>query len=253
MDLNLYVRVMWRFRWLVLGGTVLAVALAFFSYASVSFKGGSPKLTYRQSPTWENQESVLITQHGFPWGRTVLPTPAPGAAVTPANSTFADPNRLIQLAVVYSQLANSDAVQRAVLTGLPTKAKMTAMADTIPGGIGTTLPFVQITGIGTTQAMATEIAMRGGQILSQYITNQQIAANIPANQRVVVQITTTPKVAKAQLLQGRKKTIPIVILLTVLIATFGLAFMLENLRPAVRVPAHASTTDELTAPASTAA
>ena len=33
---------------------------------------------------------------------------------------------------------------------------------------------------------------------------------------------------------ARKKTIPIVVLFTVLIATLGLAFILENLRPLVR-------------------
>ena len=56
-------------------------------------------------------------------------------------------------------------------------------------------------------------------------------AAIPPNERVdlqVLQNATAPI-----LLQPRKKTLPIVILLAVLSATIGLAFILENARPRV--------------------
>ncbi len=60
--------------------------------------------------------NLFITQGGFPWGRTVLPvnttnTPT-GTQILPSN--FADPNRLSNLALFYSQFANSDEVQRMI-------------------------------------------------------------------------------------------------------------------------------------------
>ena len=40
--------------------------------------------------------------------------------------------------------------------------------------------------------------------------------------------------ATTVLLEGRSKTVPIVVFLTVMLAVIGLAFILENLRPRVR-------------------
>ncbi len=42
------------------------------------------------------------------------------------------------------------------------------------------------------------------------------------------------------LLEGRSKTVPIVVFLTVMLAVIGLAFILENLRPRVRPVADVS-------------
>ncbi len=250
MNLQLYARVLWRFRWLVLVGTLAAFVLAFFSYASVSFKGGSPHLKYRESQFWQSQASVLITQEGFPWGRTVLPAPPVNNPAAGGAGNYADPNRLAQLAVFYSQLANSDAIQRLVLNGYPKSAKMTAAPDQVGNnGNGYSLPFVQIFGVGLTKAMAVAIADRGSRQFQSYIAQQQETAGIPAIDRVRLEITTAPRLDKAQLLTGRKKTTPIVILLTVLIATFGLAFILENLRPAVRSARVPADVEELRQPA----
>jgi hypothetical protein len=71
-----------------------------------------------------------------------------------------------------------------------------------------------------------------------YLKNQQRAAQIPAAQRIDLQIlkrSTRPVV-----IEPLKKTLPIAIFLAVAVATVGLAFVLENLRP--RVHAVASTT-----------
>ena len=72
MDLSLYGRVIWRFRWLVVLGLILAIALAVLSVAKVSSHG----LSYRKHEVWQSSTTVLLTQHGFPWGRAVVP-PSP--------------------------------------------------------------------------------------------------------------------------------------------------------------------------------
>jgi len=87
MSLELDMRVLWRFRVLVLAGLLLAILLAGMAMFKVDFGGGAPKLTYRQSETWQSTARLLITQDGFPEGRTTLPGaggPLPGAATEEA-------------------------------------------------------------------------------------------------------------------------------------------------------------------------
>ena len=72
MDLNLYLRVLWRFRLIVVVGFVLAITVAFASVAKVG-ADGSLSISYRQQPTWQGTTRLFVTQQGFPWGRTVLP------------------------------------------------------------------------------------------------------------------------------------------------------------------------------------
>ena len=67
---------------------------------------------------------------------------------------------------------------------------------------------------------------------------QQQAAKIPTDQRInlqIVQRATAPVVV-----EPRKKTLAVVVFGAVLVATVGLAFILENLRPRVRAVAPAA-------------
>ena len=91
MDLQLILRVLWRFKLLVGIGVVLAFVLAFLSYYKVS-PGGDPMLEPRQSESWESLSTIFVTSRGFPWGSTgeVSPTddeatdgPAGDNATTP--------------------------------------------------------------------------------------------------------------------------------------------------------------------------
>jgi hypothetical protein len=94
------------------------------------------------------------------------------------------------------------------------------------------LPFVSIIGTAKRGVDAVSIASRGGNALIDYVVSTQNSANIPKSQRI--QITVLTQAQPAKLLAGRKKTLPIVIFLSVLLATIGLAFVLENLRPRLR-------------------
>src|SRR5436190_21493306 len=110
MDLQLYLRVLSRFRVLIFGGLFLAFVLAVFSYVRVGLSNGSPKLAYRQTQLFQSDSKVFVTQKGFPWGRTTpqYVTTKRGSPPVPA----ADLTRLGNLTVLYAELAKGDQVQR---------------------------------------------------------------------------------------------------------------------------------------------
>jgi hypothetical protein len=220
MDLGLYGQVIWRFRKLVIGGFVCAILLAVLSVAKVSSNG----ITYRKPEIWQSTSTVLLTQNGFPWGRATLPSAEVGAG-----SEFADPTRFASLTDLYSQFANSDQVKKLMRKrGAPKSWKLLA-TPIQPVNPASTLPVILLAGQAYTPSEAVKATLLGRSAFLQYVAEEQSSAQIPRNQRIdiqTIQSTTVPKV-----FLPRKKTLPIVILLAVLSATFGLAFVLENLRP----------------------
>ena len=55
MDLGLYASVLWRFRWIVVIGTILAVVLTVLSVAKMTSSG----LEYREPETWQAESQVV--------------------------------------------------------------------------------------------------------------------------------------------------------------------------------------------------
>jgi hypothetical protein len=232
-DLNLYFRVLWRFRLIVATGFLLAVAIAIASLAKVGFAHGSLSISYRQQETWQATTRLFVTQQGFPWGRSVLPavspTPVPPTS-TSSGLQFADPTRLAGLAVVYAQLINGDLIQRQIRESVPPGTVLSAAPVTDPA-TNSPLPLVAVTSVAHTPAQAARVSQAGANLFRSYIADQQASAGIPLKQRVLLQVVST----EAALIAGRKKTLAIVAFLAVLIATIALAFVLENLRPRIRV------------------
>jgi hypothetical protein len=231
-DLNQYGRVIWRFRFLVLFGLLVALALTFLSFWKVSPHG----ITYRQKETWQAGGILYVTQPGFPEGRlsSGIKLDANGNPVT--TNPYADPSRLATLALFYSTIANSDAVSRLAHEGGPLPGAFTADVVRDPiNRLRGNLPFVTITGLSTTPAGAVLVAQRGVNAVRQYVEDQQAANRIPPRQRVRLDVVNAVK--HATLAKGRRLTIPIVIFVTVMIATLGLAFILENVRPRVHAVA----------------
>ena len=232
MDLGLYLRVVWRFRLIVFGGFALAVALAFLSLYRVD-PGGSPKLAARQESTYQALTTLLVTQAGFPWGRTVLPS----SDVVPqqqsqAKVAFADPGRFAQLSVFYAQLANGDAIRAKLRADTGLKGTMLASPSADPTGARGNLPFIDIIATASTAQASARISLHAAEILRDYIGAQQAAAGIKPDERVLLQVVKRPD--KPELTAGPKKTTPVLVFLTLMIAAIGLAFVLENLRPGSR-------------------
>lgn len=220
MDLSLYLRVLWRFRVIVGLGLLLALSLTFLSVVRVSFDHGKPQFTYRLSQTWSSTETLLITAKGTPWARI--------------NDQSVTPGGLATLSAFYAALANSDKVQERLRESGRVPGVMFAqpVVDRVTQNRGP-LPFVSIIGTAKRGVDAVSTASRGGNALIDYVVSTQNSANIPKSQRI--QITVLTEAQPAKLLAGRKKTLPIVIFVTIMIATIGLAFILENLRPRVQL------------------
>lgn len=231
MDLRLYGRVVWRFKYLVALGVIAAIALAFLSYARVTFVNGKPKVSYRHAVTYASQETLLVTQSGFPGGRSTFPyTVTKNGPV----SSFADPSRFTSLADFYSYLANSDAVNALVrqrVGRVPGGYAASPVVTTIDGD-GNVEPLMRIQGAATSRSVAVRYADAASAAFIQYLSEQQTAARIPESQRVMVSVLNSPRITGV--LVPRKKTLPVVVFIAVLAATLAFALILENLRPRIK-------------------
>jgi hypothetical protein len=250
MDLQLILRVVWRFKVLVACGVVLAVALGTLSFVKVSLVGGKPAMEYRQAEQWESLSTLFVTSKGFPWGengvKKIVPqTQTPATGTDPATTdgkttdpqpteTGPDPGQLVSLAALYVRLATSDPV----LDVMKRDGKIDGVLQAFPvasgdNGEGQELPMVTLSAIAGTPEAARQLAGRHAQAFVKYLRHEQAAANIPADERVVIQVVRQPQAPT--LLEARKKTRPVVVFVAVMIAVLGLAFMLENVRPRVRM------------------
>ena len=241
MDLQLILRVIWRYKLIVGIGVVLAFALAFLSYYKVS-PSGDPKLAPRQAETWESLSTIFVTSRGFPWGSTGAPNApaaadsadATGTAEQPPAEVGPDPVHLTALAALYIRLATSDPVIKEMEKSGPVDGELQAFpVASDDSGRGTELPMLTLSAQATGPEEAKALADRHRKAFIRYIERQQAGAGIPSDERVVLQTVREP--TEPELLVGRKKTRPMIVLVAVLIVTLGLAFTLENLRPRVRV------------------
>ena len=216
----MYLRVLRRFWVIIALGFLLAASLAFLSFVRVSFDHGKPQLAYRLPETWTSTETLLISAKGTPWARI--------------RGQSASETALAGLSSFYATLGNSDPVQRRLKAMGPVRGAMLAQAVTDPtSNFHTPLPFVKITGSAASPAEAISIASRGGSALIGYVLSEQNGSSIPSRARVHLSVLTDATPAK--LFAGRKKTLPIVIFITIMVAAIGLAFVLENLRPRIQI------------------
>ena len=234
MDLPLYFRVLWRFRLVVLPGFLVAIALAVLAYGKVDLKHGF-KITPRATPVFHVDTLLLVTQKGFPWGESQQPyVPGDVNKGLPA-VPVGDFSRMSGITMIYSELADSDVVKRRTRVK-PTKAEKLFTSPYAPASAppGTVLPMVALSADAGSPVRASTLINSRIAAFEGYIEAQQADAKLADNKRVVVQVLRGGDPATAQVLSGKKKTLPIVVFLAVMIAVTGLAFMLENMRPRVR-------------------
>lgn len=247
MDLQLILRVVWRFKLLVGLGLIIAITLAALSYVRVSLVDGKPSTEYRQAEQWESLSTLFVTSRGFPWGESgaqkadpVTDPNDPAAAQQqdqqppPVAETGPDPAHLVSLAALYVRLATSDPVLEVMKRDGPVDGILQAFpVASGDNGEGQELPMVTLSAIAGSPKEAQELAARHARAFVRYLRGEQAAARIPADERVVLQVVRQPQ--PPTLLEARKKTRPMVVFVAVMIAVLGLAFALENLRPRVRV------------------
>jgi hypothetical protein len=225
MDLALFFRVLWRFKAIVLLGLSLAFALAFLSYVKVDFSNG--KMTYREHEQWESLSTLFVTDPDFTLSSVG------GSGTTDAEAAAAAAQRMLSLTALYMQLATADPVLRIMAKEKPINGVVQTFPITSTGdGRGDPLPMMTFSAISSTPAASHELAQRHIKSFLQYLKLDQDRRQVSEAERVKVEIVRQPQAPV--LLVPRKKTRPIFVFLTVAIATFGLAFILENMRPRVR-------------------
>jgi len=227
--MRLYTRVLWRFKYLMFVGFLIAVSLAVLAFARVSFVGGKPHLTPRQSPIYAGQETLLITETGFPEGRAVFPTVGQGANAT---SEYADPTRLAGLADFYSRLATSDPVLQSIPEWRNSplhRPVITAAAVTSSIDNQDALPILAIDGEGKTPEAALQLTKDAANAFKAYMDQRQAQAGIAENQRVVLTVLNVP--VKAFVVRPRSKTLPLLAFMATLALFFVLSLLLDRRWP----------------------
>jgi hypothetical protein len=232
MDLDRHLAVLWERRFIVLGGVVLGLVVAFLA----AYQPGPGGFERRGGEEWSSSSMVLVTQEGFPWGRVTLPgqtvpgevpdaVPAPDATGEKKDLTFADPTRFSGLALVYSVMSYSDRV-RQTLPGRPSAEQITAAPFDPTGRGDQLLPIVQITTTAGSAAAAHELNRKTVAGLRQAIVQAQRRNAIPEKDRVRLQLlkAADPPV----LLAGRSWTSSILGFLLCLGAAVALAHLLEG-------------------------
>jgi len=225
MDLRLFGSVLWRHKLIVCLGLIVACCFATLAYAKVSWADGSVKVEYRDPEVWQSSSSLLLTQRGFPEGRSIFPsTEEPDPGETAEIPQYADPGRFSGLADLYAQIVVSDAVEQIMLRAGPLPGPIAA--GTVPSTAGGPTPIIRIFGSAPTAAEAVNLTQRATASFLTFLRSQQGRAAIPPQQRVDVETlrAATPPI----LLEPRKKTLPIVVFLAVLVITIAFVFVLDN-------------------------
>jgi hypothetical protein len=213
LDLRLLFSVVSRFWQLIACGFVLALLLAVLSYVRVD-PFHSPHFEYRKAEVWRSETSLLLTR-----------------GTTSTIPQVTDVGELASLTSLYAQIAASDVVRRMALEGTTLRGKITAVAASQPYGTPP-LPVVTLSGLSSSPSAAKAMAARGTRALRRYVEAQFDAQGTPRTSRIAFRALTLP--SKPEVLQARRKTLPMIVFIATMVLVVGLALVLENLRPRVR-------------------
>jgi hypothetical protein len=211
-DLRAFIVTLRRHKWAALIGLAVAIGLAFYSYVRVD-PFGDPALTYRKSVIWGSNEVLQISQPGFYEGRVT------------ADSTRRD--ALLELAPLYARLANSDQVRARMRRSGPILGGVSVDPVIQDAGNGIPLPLIEITAYTRSAQLAPKRAAHQARAFIGYLQAQQIANGIPEQRRVTVSVIK--EASKPFIAVPRKKTLPVIVFLSMLIATVALVLVLENM------------------------
>lgn len=249
MDLRLFISVLVRFRALLAAGFCVAVLLTILSVATPSFSGGFG-LKARDAEVWASTGRVLVTQAGFPQGRTdVNPVDEPAAGAPAQNQPqYADQARLVELSVIYARLARSDAV-RDIIRGYGRIRGATGVdVINIPD-----LPMLEVMGRATSRQGAVALAQRQIDALQTYLRRQQAANGVSPENRLVLKEVERPGAPpllgddanNTWIIEPRSLMRPAIVFMAIFGLFIGLAFVLENLRPRLRAVPEEQRTETL--------
>jgi len=207
----------------VIVGVVLTIALVLLSYVRISPSG----VGYRSPAIWGNQATLVLTQEGAPELRSVLPT-GPGGFST----SLADTGRFASLIDVYATLATSDSVvrelkRRGLLNEDDLKdGVLPIAAAAVPSTVNASTPMMTLSATGTSAPKATALTLGATKAFLDVLHARQLAANIPVKDRIQVRVVKSAETPT--LVSPRSKALPIIVLLSGLIATAAVAFTRDS-------------------------
>jgi hypothetical protein len=239
MDLRVFSEVLWRFRRLLVAGAGVALLLAILSVAKPTFIG----LEYRDPEVWISNARMLVTQPGFPQGRSDINLNDGAAPAAPADGPpggarrqFADPARLVELAVIYARLARSDPVRLLIRRSGRVEGARTVDVVNLQD-----LPIVEVAARGTSRRAAVTLAQRQTDALREYLRRQQANNGVPYENRIQLKVVERPgsppllgNDSNTWIVEPHSKIRPAAVFLAVVGLFIGLAFLLENLQPRLR-------------------
>jgi hypothetical protein len=236
MDLRLHLMVLWRFRVLICAGIVVGALLALLALYSPHAANGL-SLTPREPSVWVSSTKLLVTQAGFPWGRSVLPGVDPSAPPVAdddsessrSGTRYAEPARLSYLANIYSHFLTSDEVLTLIPDpppGMSISAQPVRAGGSLSAG---QLPLIALDAAASSAQGAGDLSRKATAALERYIHSSQTAEKVPDGQRVVVRVMDNT--AAPVQLQGLPMSKAFVAFSVALALAVALAYVLENLRP----------------------
>jgi hypothetical protein len=232
MNLERHLRVIWRHRIIVGVGVLLGTILAFLAAYQVGFGG----IERRGSESWSATSLVLVTQEGFPWGRATLPVTTLPDQVSGAGTDqgprddriqFADPTRFANLAVLYSVISYSDRV-RSRLPERPTADQIQALPLDPTNSGNSFQPIISLTTTADSASGALKLNTHAFDGLRGLLVSEQKANDIPADERVLLNLLNRPQAAT--LAAGRSWTSSILAFMLCTIAALAFAHILEGIR-----------------------
>jgi hypothetical protein len=230
-DITQHLRVIRRWHRVLVASAVLGTVLAGLFLFKVSPSG----IEFRRPEKWESTSTLLVTQRGFPWGRTTLPgtdgsdapaATAPATAAKPgeAATSFANPQRLSLLAIIYSFISQSNAIDQ-VGTPLPPGGEVTAQE--LSNQSSGSLPLFKLTTAAQTGPAADRLNAERTRALIKYLSDQQDANQVPSGQRVEVSVLNRPFAAR---IASHGAMLGAAILFLALAAGLAACYLLESLR-----------------------
>lgn len=223
MDLRSVGAVIGRHRAITTVGVVIALALAFLAAFRVS-PSSSPPLERRQATIYESTTRFFVTQRGFPWGRSTLRYTSDPRRPTLPPVLDGDPDRFAQLALLYSQLANSDRVQ----ARLAKADRGAVVAKVVPVSQFSTapLPMLDISAKASTPGRAQALSTMVSRSLVRFIEKNQAGSGIPAKDRVILDVIDPA--GPGVVVGAPSPALPVLVLFTMLLLTIGTVFVLDN-------------------------
>jgi hypothetical protein len=232
MDLLEFWRVARRHRTIV----VVGIALTFIAMLLVLFKPSFWTLERRSPAVYQATSTLFVTQSGFPWGRSALAEylkPSGVGNTEFAVPRFADPSRMEYLASLYAELALSDSVRRSVeRSGFLRENDEDEEYSARPllATEEDALPLIEIAGVSRSQSRAVELANTAALALRRYVTRQQTINEVSERTRVVLPVLVRAEERDAEVIKGGGLTPALMVGLFGILATFFVAFLVENVQ-----------------------